>query len=67
MVVEHGLGWACRWDVDEVATALRAALDTPPNREQRARLTAWTLEHASQRAVAAVAAQAVVRAGRARA
>ena len=66
MVVEHGLGWACRWDVDEVATALRTALMTPPTREQRARLTAWTLEHASQRAVATVAAEAVVSAGRPR-
>jgi glycosyltransferase involved in cell wall biosynthesis len=62
LVAQHGLGWACHWDVDDVADALRSALATPPTPEERARLTAWTVEHASQRAVAAVAADAVVRA-----
>lgn len=62
MVVEHRLGWACRWDVDEVAAALRGALSVPPTPEDRERLTAWTVAHASQRAVAATAADVVVRA-----
>ncbi|KAF0835425.1 glycosyltransferase [Ornithinibacter aureus] len=62
MVVEHRLGWACRWDVDEVAAALRSALVVPPTPEDRERLTAWTVAHASQRAVAATAADVVLRA-----
>ena len=64
MVAQHGLGWACRWDVDDVADALRSALAAPPTPKERERLTAWTVEHASQRAVAAVAADVVVRAAR---
>ena len=62
IVAEHDLGWACRWDVDEVTAALRSALAAAPTPADRARLTAWTSEHASQRSVAAHAADAVLRA-----
>ena len=60
MVVEHELGWACDWDVAQTANALRAALAQPPTRERREALRSWTLEHASQTSVAALAAEAVL-------
>jgi glycosyltransferase involved in cell wall biosynthesis len=60
LVREHALGWACAWDVTEVADALRAALAAPPTPERRAALVTWTEEHASQRSVAARAAAAVL-------
>jgi glycosyltransferase involved in cell wall biosynthesis len=60
MVSEHRLGWACRWDADEVAAAMREALTQPWSPHDRSRLTAWTEEHASQRAVAATASAAVL-------
>lgn len=63
IVVRHELGWACGWDVDEVAAALRLALASPPTARDRARLVAWTREHASQRSVAGAAADVVVRVG----
>lgn len=59
LVTEHRLGWACDWDVGEVATALRSALRSPPTPQDRQRLTAWTHAHASQRSVAARAAEVV--------
>jgi hypothetical protein len=60
MVSEHRLGWACDWDVAEVGAAMRDALTRPWSSVERARLTAWTEEHASQRAVAAAASVAVL-------
>ncbi|HET7279755.1 MAG TPA: glycosyltransferase [Dermatophilaceae bacterium] len=60
MVSEHRLGWACDWDVAEVGAAMRDALTRPWSSVERARLTAWTEEHASQRAVAAAASAAVL-------
>lgn len=62
MVDEHDLGWAGDWDAGAVADLLRAALVAPPARADRERLRAWTEEHASQRAVAGAAADAVLRA-----
>jgi glycosyltransferase involved in cell wall biosynthesis len=59
MVEDHGLGWACDWDVEQVAQAMTDALATPPEEATRARLRAWTVEHASQTSVAGRAAEAV--------
>ena len=61
MVTEHGLGWACDWDVEQTSRALRSALAADVTPAERERLAAWTLENASQRAVAAIAAEAVCR------
>lgn len=61
MVRKHGLGWACDWDVRETADALRSALSTEWGAADRDRLAAWTVENASQRGVAAAAADAVMR------
>jgi len=61
MVTDHGLGWACDWDVEQTTAALRSALSAEVSPAERERLAAWTLEHASQRAVAANAADAVTR------
>ena len=61
MVTEHGLGWACDWDVEQTSRALRSALAADVTPAERERLAAWTLENASQRAVAATAAEAVCR------
>lgn len=64
IVSAHGLGWACDWDVDQTAGALRSALSTVVTPQVRARLAAWTVENASQRAVAASAAEVVLRRSR---
>ena len=61
MVTDHGLGWACDWDVEQTTAALRSALSAEVSPAERERLAAGTLEHASQRAVAANAADAVTR------
>jgi glycosyltransferase involved in cell wall biosynthesis len=66
MVSAHGLGWACDWDVDQVVQALRSALSAVVTPEGRARLVAWTVENASQRAVAGSAAEVVLRHSRLR-
>ena len=59
MVTAHRLGWACDWDVQQTAEALRSALAADVTPQDRARLSAWTREHASQRAVAETAAEVV--------
>lgn len=59
MVEDHGLGWACDWDVGQVARAMAQALAAPADPAERARLRAWTVEHASQTSVAGRAAEAV--------
>lgn len=61
MVTDHELGWACDWDVEQTTAALRSALSAEVSPAERERLAAWTLENASQRAVAANAADAVAR------
>lgn len=61
MVTDHGLGWACDWDVEQTTSALRSALTADVTPAERERLATWTLENASQRAVAATAAEAVTR------
>lgn len=61
MVTDHGLGWACDWDVEQATAALRSALSAEVTPAERERLALWTLENASQRAVAAAAADAVTR------
>lgn len=60
VVEEHHLGWACRWEVDAVATAMRAALAAPPGPQRRAELVQWTRANASQQSVADRAARAVL-------
>jgi glycosyltransferase involved in cell wall biosynthesis len=60
VVVDHDLGWATDWQVDEVAAAMRAALAQAPDPGRRARVAAWTREHASQSSVSAKAADAVL-------
>jgi glycosyltransferase involved in cell wall biosynthesis len=59
MVEDHGLGWACDWDVGQVARAMTEALAAPAEPAEHARLRAWTVEHASQTSVAGRAAEAV--------
>jgi hypothetical protein len=61
MVTDHGLGWACDWDVEQTALALRSALSVVPSQQERARLAAWTAQNASQRSVARSAADVIVR------
>ena len=61
MVTRHGLGWACDWDVEQTAEALRSALRFVLTPQERARLAAWTVENASQRSVARTAADVVLR------
>ncbi|SES42971.1 Glycosyltransferase involved in cell wall bisynthesis [Pedococcus cremeus] len=61
MVTDHRLGWACDWDVEQTTAALRSALSAEITPAERERLAVWTLENASQRAVAAAAADAVTR------
>lgn len=61
MVTDHRLGWACDWDVEQATAALRSALSAEVTPAERERLALWTLENASQRAVAAAAADAVTR------
>jgi glycosyltransferase involved in cell wall biosynthesis len=61
MVTDHRLGWACDWDVEQTTAALRSALSAEVTPAERERLALWTLENASQRAVAAAAADAVTR------
>jgi glycosyltransferase involved in cell wall biosynthesis len=56
------LGWAPGYDVEAVAQAMTAALDTPPTADDRTRLAAWTEEHASLSAAARTAAEATLRA-----
>lgn len=60
VVEEHGLGWACPWEVDAVATAMRAALAAPPSPQRRAELVGWTRANASQQSVGDRAARAVL-------
>jgi glycosyltransferase involved in cell wall biosynthesis len=59
MVEDNALGWACDWDSDVVADAMRSALDTPRSAEETARIAAWTQENASQATVAVKAADTV--------
>jgi glycosyltransferase involved in cell wall biosynthesis len=60
LVLEHDLGWTCDWDVGQVAAALGEALATEPDPATRARLRAWTVQNASQAAVARRAADTVL-------
>lgn len=60
LVRNHGLGWACAWSPDEVADAMREALERPVSAEESARLTEWTRASASQDSVAEKAATAVL-------
>ena len=60
MVTSHSLGWACDWEVAQVADLMRSALVAPPSTEERARLRAWTETNASQTVVASVAGKVVL-------
>ena len=60
LVEQNGLGWASDWDVDQVAHSMDAALCEEPSPGRRQALRTWTVEHASQRAVARRAADAVL-------
>lgn len=48
---EH-LGWACQYDLDQVADAMIAALRTPPTETERDRLAQWVQQHRSLAAAA---------------
>jgi glycosyltransferase involved in cell wall biosynthesis len=61
MVTDHRLGWACDWDVEQTEAALREALAADVTPADRERLATWTAQNASQRAVAATAAEVVAR------
>lgn len=63
LVRAESLGTATDYHVDQVATAMAAALRTPPTEAERDRLAAWVLEHRSlaavgRRGAAAIAAAA---------
>lgn len=60
LVAEHDLGWTADWDVDQVAEALRHALDAPRDEARRQRLADWTRAHASLSQVGARAAERVL-------
>ncbi len=62
MVTSHDLGWACDWDVAQVADLMRRALVAPPRPDDRARLRRWTEANASQTSVASVAGAVVLQA-----
>lgn len=57
-VAENALGWSTRWDVDEVAAAMAAALDRDANAPDM-RLAAWVESHFSHTAVADSAVRAI--------
>jgi len=61
LVRDGELGWAVPWDVADVAAAMRQALAAAPTPSQRARIAAWTREHASLAATAARGAEEVLR------
>lgn len=65
LVRSGDLGWAVPWDVDAVAAAMVQALTAVPAPGDRARIAAWTREHASLDAVAARGAEQVLRVARA--
>lgn len=60
IVRSNGLGWACDWSPDEVAEAMREALERRPGPGEAERLSGWTRTFASQDAVAEKAAAAVL-------
>ena len=60
IVRTQGLGWACAWSPDEVALAMREALERKATPEESSRLADWTRSCASQDAVAEKAATAVL-------
>lgn len=60
LVRDNDLGWACSWDKDEVAAAMRAALEAPVTLERRHRIAAWVEDHHSLRAVGERAATIVL-------
>ncbi|WP_242493838.1 glycosyltransferase [Sanguibacter massiliensis] len=61
LVREHELGQAVAYDVEEVATAMIAALEAPASGERAAGLAAWAREHASVAHVGATVAAHVRR------
>lgn len=62
IIRDEGLGWAVPWDVDAVAVAMSAALDSKPDLETRARLSDWVVQNFSLRSVAESAVRALDRA-----
>src|SRR5699024_12392957 len=59
LIEDEQLGWACEYDVDQVAEAMIAALRTPPTEAERDRLAQWTQQHRSLDAAAARGAEAI--------
>ena len=57
---EH-LGWACEYDVQQVAEAMIAALRTPPTEAERDRLAQWVQQHRSLDAAAERGAEAILK------
>lgn len=60
LVIDHDLGWATDWDVDQVAVALDLALSTAPDAARGQRLAQWTRSHASLTQIGRRAAEAVL-------
>jgi hypothetical protein len=61
LVEANRLGWSVDHDVDGVAKAMAEALSGAPwSPDERARLVAWTREHASLTAVSQAAAEALL-------
>src|SRR5699024_12298348 len=61
LIEDEQLGWACEYDVDQVAEAMIAALRTPPTEAERDRLAQWTQQHRSLDAAAARGAEAILK------
>lgn len=64
LIEEHGFGWAVPWDVEPVAQAMAAALETPPTQDERRRAAAWIREHFSLVSVARKSVDVVAAAAR---
>lgn len=56
---DHGLGWACRYDAEQVAAAMGAAI-TGAGAPAAEQLREWTLQHASLAGCANAAAEQVL-------
>lgn len=51
IIDENSLGYACDWDAEQVALAMKGSIENPPTREQRTALSAWVEDNYSLRAV----------------